>query len=287
MQEYKFTPLEQLIKVNSVVTAFNAERQKGFYFSGEMHNFWELVYVVSGRVMATSDEKVFSLSAGQLLFHKPMEFHRIWSEDEERPRLCIISFDAEGAGMKNFEDKHITLTPMESEHFLNIASSLRRIIRSLGKPKFYDQEKILLLASRTTVELEDLLLSLIGREAKQTIEKTNYVSQYEYIVRVMNEHCGEALTAQDIARLCNFSLSNLKKIFHMYSDIGVMKYFTSIKVRRAMQMLTDGISIQQVSDNLGFSSINYFHAVFKKETGLTPRQYLQKTPTSDVKKRID
>ncbi|MBO7218267.1 MAG: helix-turn-helix transcriptional regulator, partial [Clostridia bacterium] len=107
-------------------------------------------------------------------------------------------------------------------------------------------------------------------------EKTNYVSQYEYIVRVMNEHCDEALTAQDIARLCNFSLSNLKKIFHMYSDIGIMKYFTSIKIRRALHLLFEGLTIQQVSDNLGFSSINYFHAVFKKETGLTPRQYLQK-----------
>ena len=76
MQEYKFTPLLRLIKINSVITAFNAERQKGFYFSGEMHNFWELVYVVSGRVMATSEEKVFSLSEGQLIFHKPMEFHQ-------------------------------------------------------------------------------------------------------------------------------------------------------------------------------------------------------------------
>ena len=276
MQEYKFTPLLRLIKINSVITAFNAERQKGFYFSGEMHNFWELVYVVSGRVMATSEEKVFSLSEGQLIFHKPMEFHRIWSEEDSNPRICVISFDASGEGMKNFENKQITLTPMESEKFLEITASFRKVIRGLSSKEFYDEEKYRLLANRTAVELEDLLLGLIGREAKQNTEKTNYDNQYEYIVRVMNEHCEEALSSEDIARLCNLSLSNLKKIFHMYSDIGVMKYFTSIKLRRAMQMLCDGISIQQVAYRLGFSSVNYFHAVFKKETGMTPKEYVQK-----------
>lgn len=287
MQEYKITPIERLIKINSVITAFNAERQKGFYFSGEMHNFWELVYVVSGHVMATADEKVFSLSAGQLLFHKPMEFHRIWSESDTSPRLCIISFDAAGDGMKNFEDKQITLTPMESERFLNIVASFKKVIRALGAPDYYDQKKFSLLANQTTLEFEDLLLSLIGREAKQITEKTSYISQYEYIVKVMNEHSSEALTQEDIARLCNFSLSNLKKIFHMYSDIGVMKYFTSIKLRRAMQMLYQGLSIQQISDSLGFSSTNYFHAVFKKETGMTPKEYVNKITSNSKIKRID
>ena len=32
MQEYKITPIERLISVKSVITAFNAERQKGYYF---------------------------------------------------------------------------------------------------------------------------------------------------------------------------------------------------------------------------------------------------------------
>ena len=55
-----------------------------------------------------------------------------------------------------------------------------------------------------------------------------------------------------------------------------MKYFTSIKLRRAMKLLGDGMPIIQIADELGFSSANYFHAVFKKELGMTPKEYIKK-----------
>lgn len=276
MQEYSFTPLNRMITVRSVVTASDAERQKNFYFSGEMHNFWELVYVVSGNIMATADERVFSLSAGQLLCHKPMEFHRIWSADDSIARLCIISFEAEGYGMRLLENKLLTLNPIEGERFRNITAALRKVIRGQNHKDFYDQDKFAFLGSKAAVELEALLFDLIGRDPKPRPEKDRTGEQYEYIVSVLNANCDKALTVEEIARLCHFSVSNLKRIFHMYSDIGVMKYFTSIKLRRAMQMLRDGEPIVKISDELGFSSPNYFHAVFKKETGMTPKEYISK-----------
>ena len=275
VQEYKITPIERLISVKSVITAFNAERQKGYYFSGEMHNFWELVYVVSGRVMATADEKVLTLEAGQLLFHKPMEFHRIWSTADSVTRLAIISFEAEGEAMRYFENAVISITPAEGERFTDITASFKKVLRGSGNEKFYRPEKMRLIANRSICELEDFLLGLIGRDSKLAKERDPEVTQYEYIVGVLSEHINENLTQEDIARLCNFSVSNLKRIFHKYSDIGIMKYFTSIKLRRAMQLLLRGRAIVEIADELGFSSTNYFHAVFKRETGLTPKEYIE------------
>ena len=166
VQEYKITPIERLINVKSVITAFNAERQKGYYFSGEMHNFWELVFVVSGRVMATADEKVLTLEAGQLLFHKPMEFHRIWSADDSMPRLAIISFEADGEAMQYFENAVISISPGEGELFCNITASFKKVLRGSGNERFYNAEKIRLIANRSICELEDFLLRLIGRDSK-------------------------------------------------------------------------------------------------------------------------
>ena len=282
MQEYKITPIERLINVKSVITAFNAERQKGYYFSGEMHNFWELVYVVSGRVMATADEKVLTLEAGQLLFHKPMEFHRIWSADDSMPRLAIISFEADGEAMQYFENAVISISPSEGELFCNITASFKKVLRGSGNERFYNAEKIRLIANRSICELENFLLRLIGRDAKLSEGPDPEVTEYEYIVGVLNEHIRENLTQEDIARLCNFSVSNLKRIFHKYSDIGIMKYFTSIKLRLAMQMLLRKKAIVEIADELGFSSANYFHAVFKRETGLTPKEYLASNRNADA-----
>ncbi len=287
MQEYKITPIERLINVKSVITAFTAERQKGYYFSGEMHNFWELVYVVSGRAMATADEKVLSLGAGQLLFHKPMEFHRLWSPDDSVPRLSIISFEAEGPALQHFENALISLTPTEGELFIDITASLKKVLRGKDNPAFYKPDKIKLIANQSLCELESFLLRLIGRDSEPAKDRDSEVTQYEYIVKVLNEHINESLTQEDIARLCNFSVSNLKRIFHKYSDIGIMKYFTSIKLRRAMQMLLRGRAIVEIADELGFSSANYFHAVFKRETGQTPKEYIVSNRGGRSRKNID
>lgn len=276
MQDYKFTPLTRLVTVKSVITSFNAEQKKDFYFAGEMHDFWELVYVISGQVMTTADEKVFSLSEGQLIFHKPMEFHRIWSVSESTARLCIISFDAEGDGMKYFENKLLTLSPLESERFISVAASFKKIIIGLDAKNFYDHEKFSLLSNKAALEFESLLLEFMNKEDKSITPRSSQESQYEYIVSVINEHCNETLNQEQIAKLCSLSVSNMKRIFHLYSDIGVMKYYTSVKLRRAMKLLCDGNPIVQVSDELGFSSPNYFHAVFKKEIGMTPKEYIAK-----------
>lgn len=276
MYNYRITPLKRVITVKSVVTATDAERQKFFYFSGEMHNFWEVVYVVSGNVTATADDKVLSLSAGHLLFHKPMEFHRIWSEDGSEPRLCILSFEAEGEGMNFFENKLFTLSTVEGDRFRNLVASFRKAIRGLNAREYYDQEKFSILGNKCASELENLLLELLGKDTKQSRSKDPTVEQYEHIVSVLNANCDKALTVEDIARICNFSTSNLKRIFHIYSDIGIMKYFTSVKLRRAMQKLLAGEPIVKISDDLGFSSPNYFHAVFKRETGMTPKEYISK-----------
>ena len=89
----------------------------------------------------------------------------------------------------------------------------------------------------------------------------------------MKDHCEEDLKLEDIAALCNLSASSLKKIFHRFSDMGVMKYFTYIKIRRAIALLEEGRSIADISERLSFSSQNYFTVVFKRETGVSPGVY--------------
>ncbi len=64
----------------------------------------------------------------------------------------------------------------------------------------------------------------------------------------------------------------MKKIFHMYSDIGVMSYFNDLKLTEAKKMLLQGMPVGVVSSMLAFSSQNYF-TVFKSKTGMSPKHY--------------
>ena len=88
----------------------------------------------------------------------------------------------------------------------------------------------------------------------------------------MKDNCYRQLTVSDIANLLNMSASNIKRVFAIYSDIGIAKYFLNLRIRRAKEMLQEGLSPYEVAEKLGFKP-NYFYTVFKREVGITPNKY--------------
>ena len=64
-----------------------------YYFSGQSHDFWEFVCVIDGILGVTAGNDVFILKRGQAILHKPMEFHRLWSEKEDHVlNIIVLSF---------------------------------------------------------------------------------------------------------------------------------------------------------------------------------------------------
>ena len=81
--------------IKCFITAFKEKFENSYYFNGEMHNFWELVYVTEGSVFVSEDNRVYELNEGDIIFHKPMEFHKIWVEKDQNARAIIMSFESD------------------------------------------------------------------------------------------------------------------------------------------------------------------------------------------------
>ncbi len=259
-------PLEKTLQVTHVITAFDEMRPLGYFFPGEMHDFWEMVYVKEGCVVVTAEERVLSLFKGQLLFHKPMEFHSLRTTYDSTARVMIISFVAHGETMEKLAGRELLLDFSEEEEYVNILFALRRYLQKKHTPD----------GAIARAALEKFLLCMAEKPiyaAQKAPSPSNRL--YEYAMGVLNEHCSEALTLPQIARLCQTSESSLKKAFGVCSHTGVMHCFTSIKIRQAARLLMEGQSIVQVSDSLSFSSPSYFHTVFRREMHCTPSEYVQ------------
>lgn len=265
-----FVPVERTLRIEALYMALDVVRAKDFYFPGESHDFWELVYVCEGKVAATADERVYHLEEGMLLFHKPMEFHRIWSEGDTCPHLMILSFRASGADMARLENRCFVLEPVQRKKFENMAAAFvqARALFDEGDTRQYPRA-----ASLTAALLEGFLLRLTEEEELRQQEASGEDAQYTKIVNVMKANCHRSLSLEQLAQLCEMSVSNMKRIFARFSDVGVAKYFLSLKMRRAKELLERGLPASQVAEKLDFSEINYFYTVFKRETGMTPTQY--------------
>lgn len=268
---------ERKFRLVSINTAFERKADGNFYFNGEMHDFWEMVYVEKGSMCVSEDSRVYELSNGQVIFHKPMEFHRLWSKSEEESNLIIISFKCEGNEIDVLGDGvfelDINLREQLFDAFSQIINSFDCAVRvypkSIGKSAVDENISLLKL---------ELFLLMVASEASPEKQHNFTASAHNYkkIIQTLNSHVTENLSVDDIAKLCNLSTSNLKKTFKMYAGYGVMSHFNRIKIIKAMALIRKGYSISETSDRLSFSSPNYFSTVFKRETGMLPTEYRNK-----------
>ncbi len=262
--------IERRITVHSVIGAIDNTHDRSFSFPGEAHPFWEMVYVMDGRVGVTADDRIYVLSAGDLIIHKPMEFHKIWSEDDH-VRVNIYTFVASGKNLTGMEN--------HSGEVNSVAEKQLHELNFVAKQAFVCDEGGLVMeicdpvkAQIFSAMLEMLLLELKENTSEIGMEEKNSRT-FSTVIAYLNDNLHRQLTVEQIAQQCSVSSSMLKKIFRKYTDAGVIAYFSRMKINRAMEMLSAGASVATVSEKLAFANQFYFSTVFKRQTGYTPTQY--------------
>ena len=106
-----------------------------------------------------------------------------------------------------------------------------------------------------------------------TAGKMQVVAQVQAYIR---NHLSEKLTLADVAAVFNFSPNYLSQLFGKYGDSGFVEYITETRISAAKEMLERGDKkVYEIAEELGFESSFYFSKVFKKVTGLSPREYQQ------------
>ena len=268
---YKSTSISNVFSVTAMFTAFSQTFKSDYSFKGEFHNFWEIVIVLEGKLGVTAGNSVHILRKGQAILHEPMEFHSLWSEGGTCPKVVIFSFSAEN--MPSFPSKTLQLDnlhkPMDILRSMGAVFVMEYGINFVGIKK--DAEISYHIAVK---EFELFLLSLLNRRAVSSASSlTQSAQNFSKSVSILEKNLHRNLSVKEIANLCRIGEVSLKKTFAKYSGMGVMAYFTNMKITAAIQMLKSGMNVSETASALGFSNQNYFSTVFKRITGVSPSYY--------------
>jgi len=266
--------IEDKINITHINSIFEAKRDAGYSFPGEYHNFWECVYVISGKICATGDERVYHLTENDIIFHQPMQLHKYYVDDSPSAELFIFSFTATGQVMDFFKNKVFNLNGINK----NIIENMIAFFRGKWHTSQYQNYFLLLdktngLSQLTAAFIIQLLLSLYdGNEDTPPALHSREAQIYENAVVYMSSNIEASLSISDIAFYCKVSETSLKNIFRKFSGMGVHKYFIRLKLQSAVELLKNDLSVTETAEKLGFSSQGHFTSVFKREIGFCPSQ---------------
>lgn len=77
-----------------------------------------------------------------------------------------------------------------------------------------------------------------------------------------------------VAEKLNYEYTHLSHLYSSIEGITIEQYYILQKVEKAKELLVyDQLSMAQIADLLGYSSVHHLSAQFKKVTGLTPSHF--------------
>ena len=238
----------------------------------------------------TADREKLTLHHGQIIFHRPNEFHALAANNVIAPNLVVMTFEAVEPCMAFFEHKILTVGENERGLLAQIIAEARetfegpmddpymeRLIRKENAPFAAEQmiklhlEQFMLQMFRNFSKNASYLESRPGA-ARRTLSDGDII--FADILEYLEKHLGEQLTIEQISRDNLIGVSQLKKLFRLYQGSGVIEYINHLKINSAKQMIRNQqMNFTQIADALGYASIHYFSRQFKKITNMTPTEY--------------
>lgn len=292
---YNKITLKEEFNITKIITMHYYEFAKDFVFSGEKHDFWEFLYVDEGEVEVTSENNGFLLHQGELIFHKPNEFHSVWANKKIAPNVVVMCFECNSPSMSIFKNKIYQLGDKERNYLsLIVKEGYNSFLPPLGDPEknILKQKDNSIFGSEQLIKnyLEILFITLVrqkellnNKQRLSSIAKER--SEREIIKRIidyMHTKIDANISQNEFCNIFNISKTHLFDIFKRQTKKGIMEYFRNLKMERAKILIREGkYNFTEISELLGYSSIHYFSRYFKKNTGFTPSEY-----SKSIKARI-
>ena len=263
-----------------------------------IHNFPQILYSFEGSFAHRIDDADYIQREGDLILLPPYFSHALdastepvhwifvnfadnflnmFPEGEEKKELfnlvCLrpLTYKLRGANpFIHFEGE----SRVKLENILNDMS--KEFLKHENKSPSYLRAKLVQLL---TVIAEQS--TAVCPEADRTVY-ANYRSSLQRAMDYIDRHYCEHLNRDEICRIAHMSRSSFTYIFKQIVGQTLLEYITSLRIRRAMQLLSEGeLSIIDIGEQCGFDSAPYFSHTFKDHTGFTPREYAKLIKKSD------
>lgn len=272
-------PVREQIRITDMYSLFEAHYEKGYAFPGEAHNFWECLYVVNGEACVSGNERVYNLSRGSIIFHKPLEFHKFIINGIGGADLLIFSFAAQGPLTACLEEKVFKLSEVQQNILASMLSFIHARMRETDPEVSKAAPASLCLEPFRTMPAYSQMVALYLQQLMLSLAEAGFVSSassapdaviFRRAISYLSSNVHGQPSVPETARYCNVSQASLKRIFDKYAGIGIHKYLLKLKVKAAAELLGNGDSVSHVAEQLGFNNQSYFSRAFKRETGLSP-----------------
>lgn len=167
------------------------------------------------------------------------------------------------------------------EYISQLIVIIKRIVFNMGVKLKFVENTGLLVELNNLMEIEEIklwsintLYSVIEKLEEHKNRKEN--GAIKKILAYVNKSFNKDITLEMVALEVDLSPQYVSKIFKEELGMNFIDFLTGKRIEYSKELLKSGNgNIREISCLAGYSDPNYFYRIFKKVTGLTPKEYKQ------------
>ena len=240
------------------VILYSSEGERQLSYPGKLPTH-ELMYYIKGEALLTFHGKTVHMKRGSVLYlPKGIENTEYKVQVIEPFLLYNVYFDSP----TELPREIIQITPRGFDH----GDDFERLYRTwLGKRDGYYYR---------SMQLFYALLAKLRHIQQRSLPKSHQEALLPAEEYLAEHYCDPDFSSAELLRRTGLSYSYFKKLFIEKYGCPPVKYLTHLRMTRAAELLSTAcFSVSQVAALCGFDNIYYFSNVFKRHTGVSPRDY--------------
>lgn len=252
----------------------------GYYPQADLHYMerkteevsqFVLIYCIDGEGWFEIDRRRELVTGHQFFILPKGKAHKYGSSRQQPWTIYWMHFDGEKASFfaQGF-DKPTEISPNSNSRIQERIQLFEEIFNTLSKNLTMNN----IYYSITSLFHFLGSMKFLGeyRDSIKLVSKNK--DQVDELIHFMHENIEQQLTLDQFAKLSGLSVSHLSLLFQRKTSCSPLQYLKHIRMQKACQLLdyTD-MKIIQISPKVGFSDALYFTRIFKKETGMSPKEY--------------
>lgn len=248
-----------------IIFHYNTLTKGTFEVFPHWHLNIELLYVMEGTVLITSNTEKIIANVGDIVVINSNYLHSIQSMNKQCSYYCLIidHEHSQNLGFDTTNNRFLSITT--DKEIKNIYNLI--INEMLNRKNYYKKAAVALCTSMLILLFRNLWLDQ-NQEINASDSKTSLVKQS---IGYINEHYNENITIADICATIGVSKFHFCRIFKEITQKTVNEYIIYLRVQQARFLLIEkSYSVSEAAEATGFNSNSYFSKCYKKILGILP-----------------
>ena len=245
------------------------------------HNYYELYFFIKGNVLIDISGNTLLLKSGDVVIIPPKTKHRLTVQSQTMPYQRFILWISE-----EFYNQLLTISPdfgylfHKPEHTQNYIYHFDIISFNTIQVKIIELlEEMQAFRFGNDALISSCINSLIMTISRMIYESENQVitkenpSLYQNILKYIETHINEDISLDSIANNFYVSKYHIAHTFKNQMGLSIHQYALKKRLSLCKAAIASGSNISTAFLECGFRDYSNFYRAFKKEFGISPKEF--------------